>query len=135
MAFLDEIKDRLVAQGVGVYGTSIFLGAKAVIPAGAGPYLTLVDTGGSGSVKTHNNSSIERPTAQLCARATDYATAKAFLIAALAALGGQSGLFNVLLGTTWYLSITARQNPTDIGLDEAGRAMLVVNIDAEKQPS
>ena len=53
MPFLDEIKDRLVAQGVGTYGSNIFLGSKAVIPTGDGPYLSIIETGGTGAIRTH----------------------------------------------------------------------------------
>lgn len=136
MAFIYEIKDFLVAQGVGVYNTNIFIGSKALIPTGAGPYLTLADTGGSGSSRTHNNTATERPSLQLSARATAAPAARAMLVAAYAALGGANGLHNVILNGVSYLSITARQsNPVDIGSDDAGRAMFSLNFDAEKQPS
>lgn len=136
MPFVHEIKDRAVAQGVGTYGTSIFIGAKAVIPAGDGSYLTLVETGGSGSAKTQNNTATERPTLQAVARAKDVAVARAMLAAFYNALGGANGLHNVTLGGIFYLSITARQSiPTDIGTDASGRAMFSMNFDAEKQPS
>ncbi len=136
MPFLDEIAARLTAQGVGVVGTSIFLSSKSVIPAGAGPYLTIVETGGSGSAKTQNNTATERPTAQLTARGASYPSARTMLAAAYTALGGANGLHNVTLSGVFYLSVTARQaTATDVGMDEAGRAMVVLNIDAEKQPS
>lgn len=134
MAFIYEIKDRLVAQGVGTYGTNIFIGAKAVIPAGAGPYLSLVETGGSGAARTQNGFSTERPSAKLTCRATTLPAARTMLQAAYDALGGADGLHNITLGV-WYLSVTPTQSITDIGTDEAGRAMVVFNIDAEKQPS
>ena len=143
--FVHEIKDRLVAQGVGTYGTNIFIGAKAKIPAlgsneeptnGAGPFLSLVETGGSGSAKTQNDTATERPTLQIVTRATATPDARNMLIAAYAALGGANGLYNVTLGATFYLSITARQSiPTEIGTDDPGRAMFSMNFDAEKQPS
>lgn len=135
MAFLDEIAARLVSQGVGVLGTNIFLSSKTAIPSGNGPYLTLTETGGTGADRTQNNTALERPTAQLHARASSYLTARAMLKAAYLALGGPNGLHNVTLSGTWYLSVTARQNITDIGLDDAGRASVVFNIDAVKNPS
>lgn len=131
MAFLDEIVVQLVGAGVGVFGTNIFISSKAVIPTGAGPYLVLVETGGSGAVRTQNGTATERPTAQLSCRANSYASARAMLQAAYAALGGANGLYNVTLNGTFYISITARQNIADIGLDGAGRAMVAYNIDAE----
>lgn len=138
MPFLDEIANRLVAQGVGVKGSQlpngIFLGSGAEIPVGDGPYLSLIETGGSAPRRIHNvpGAHTQRPTAQITARAKSYSTARAMLKAAYDAL---DGVFNTTLSGTFYLSITARQEPTDVGLDELGRRMLVFNIEVEKQPS
>lgn len=134
--FINEIRDRLVAQGVGVFGTSIFKGSLAIIPDGPGPYLSLIETGGSGSARTHNDTATQRPTMQLVARASTYPAAYAMWLAAYNALGGANGLYNITLSGVFYLSITARQSaPTDIGVDEKERIMLDFNIDAEKAPS
>lgn len=135
MPFLDEIATALQAAGVGTINTNIFISSKAVVPTGPGPYLVLVETGGSGSAKTQNNTATERPSAQVSVRATSYSAARAMLNLAYVALGGANGRFNETLSGVYYLSITARQNPTDIGLDGAGRAMLAYNIDAEKASS
>ena len=135
MPFLDEIAAKLVAKGVGVSGTSIFVSSKAVIPTGNGPYLVLIETGGSGPARTQNDTATQRPTAQISVRAVAYPTARTMLKAAYDALGGANGLWNVMLSGTMYLSITARQEPTDIGLDGAGRPMVAFNIAVEKQPS
>jgi len=52
-----------------------------------------------------------------------------------AAYTALDGTYNTVLSGVFYQSITVRQEPTDIGLDELGRVMIVFNIDAEKQPS
>lgn len=141
MPFLDEIAARLVAQGVGTLGTgvglanSIYCTSKAIIPTGVGPYLTIIETGGSGSAKTQNNTATQRPTASLTARAATYTAARAMLVAAYNALGGANGLYNVVLSGVTYLSIVARQEPTDVGMDDSTRPMIVFNIAVEKQPS
>lgn len=135
MAFPYEIKDRLVAQGVGVYGTNIFIGTLALIPAGDGPYLSIIETGGTGAARTHNGSSTERPGAQILVRAKTMPLARVMLQAAYDALGGADGLHNIDLGAVRYLSITARQTITDIGTDGAGRVMVSLNFDFEKKPS
>jgi hypothetical protein len=135
MPFLDEIAARLVAQGVGTIGASIFLGSKAVIPAGDGPYLSLTETGGTGSERTHNGVAVAKPGAQILSRAKSYVVARARLKLAWDALGGDKGLHNVTLSGTFYQSITPRQQPTDVGLDAESRPMLSFNILAEKQPS
>jgi hypothetical protein len=132
--FLDDLATKLVAAGVGVLGTSLFLSSKAIIPAGAGPYLTLTETGGSGPTRIQNQSSAatERPTAQVAVRASTYAVARAKAKAAHTAL---DGIWNTTINGTVYLRIVARQEPTDIGQDEAGRVVVVFNLEAEKQPS
>lgn len=134
MPLLDEIAARLVAQGVGTTGSNIFLGSKAVIPTGAGPYLTLVETGGSGPTRIQNKTSAntQRPTAQVAVRAQSYSSARTMCKAAYDAL---DGVFNTVLSGTLYHSMTARQEPTDIGLDAVGRPVIVFNVDVEKNPS
>ncbi len=128
--FLDEISARLVAQGVGIVGSNIFLGSKAVIPDGDGPYLSLTETGGSAPTRIHNRSvaNTRRPTAQILVRAKSYLVARTM---AASAYGALDGVFNTMLSGVFYQSITARQEPTDIGLDALKRPMIVFNIDAE----
>lgn len=135
MPFLDEIKDRLVAQGVGTYGSDIFLGSNAVIPTGDGPFLSIIETGGTEPLRTHNGAPVTRPSAQLLARAKSIIVARTKLKLAYDALGGAQGLHNVTLSGTFYQSITPRQEPSDIGKDTDGRPMLVFNIGAEKVTS
>lgn len=134
MSFLNEIAARLVGAGVGVIGTNIFMSSHAVIPSGDGPYLTIIESGGSGPTRTQNQSSAstQRPTAQVMVRAANSPTGRAMLKAAYDAL---DGIFNTTLSGTYYLSVMARQEPTDIGQDDAGRAMVAFNILAEKQAS
>lgn len=134
MPFLDEIKDRLVAQGVGVFGSNIFLGSKAAIPPGPGPYLTLIETGGMAPTRVQNKASAntQRPMAQVAVRGINYVTTRSMLKAAYDAL---DGIFNTTLSGTFYHKVTARQEPTDIGQDADGRPTIVFNIEAEKIPS
>ena len=135
MPVLHELRDRLVALGVGVSGSNIFLGSKAAIPTGDGPYLSLIETGGSGSASTHNNTAVSRPTVQILCRAKGYDTARSKLKQAYDALGGDVGLHNIVLSGTYYQHLKARQQPTDIGLDSETRPMIVFNVDIEKNPS
>lgn len=134
MAFLDEIAAKLVAAGVGTLGTDIFLSSRAKIPDGDGPYLSIKETGGTGAKRTQT-SGVSRPTAQIMATADTYPVARAKLKLAWDALGGENGLTNVTLSGTVYLSVMARQEPTDIGLDARSRAMVGFNFDAEKKAS
>jgi hypothetical protein len=132
--FLDEIAARLVAQGVGVIGSNIILGSKGTIPTGDGPYLSLTETGGSAPTRVQNTpvASTQRPTAQIAVRAKSYTVARAMSRAAYLAL---DGIFNTSLSGVFYQSVTARQEPTDIGLDAQSRPVIVFNIACEKVPS
>src|SRR5678816_4477154 len=134
MSFLDEIAAKLANAGVGTIGGNIFLGSKAVIPEGDGPYISLLETGGSAPTRIQNQAgaNTQRPTAQILVRAKSYQTARNKSKEAYNAL---DGLFNTVLSGTYYQSVTARQEPTDIGLDDVGRPRLVFNIEAEKNPS
>lgn len=140
--FLDEIAAHLEANGVGTVGSDIFKGSRAKIPSkdtttglvAPGPYLSLTETGGSGPGRIHNVTTAhpQRPTAQIAVRATKYNLARAMANAAYLAL---DGVFNTTLSGTFYQSIVARQEPTDIGLDTLERVLITFNIDVEKQPS
>lgn len=136
MPFIDEISARLVAQAVGTLESNIFTSSHDIIPSGTGPYLSIIETGGSSPSLTQVDTATENPTAQLSCRATDPVLARAMLKAAYNALGGANGLHNVVLSGTAYLKIKPRQSITDVGEESAtGRAMYVFNIEAEKQPS
>ncbi len=74
----------------------------------------------------------QRPTAQIVVYAAYYETGRAKSKQAYLAL---NGIYNSTISGTFYQSITAIQEPTDIGLDDSGRAMIAFNIIAQKQPS
>ena len=133
MPFLDELAARLVAQGVGTVGSNIFLGSRAIIPPGPGPYLSLRETGGTGPTRIHNRNGAhtQRPTAHVLVRAATYPAARKMAQDAYTAL---DGVFNTTLINTFYQSITARQELTDLGLDADTRVMISFNVDAEKAP-
>ena len=139
MPFLEELRDRLVAQSVGVYGSTIFLGSGADLPKlgdtrGKGPFISMVETGGTAPTRIHNQSSAntQRPSASIIARGVSSQTTRAMAKAAYDAL---DGIFNTTLSGTFYQSVTAQQEPTDIGLDTEGRRMFSFNVRAEKAPS
>ena len=133
--FLDEIGAKLVADGVGVLGTSIFFSSAAIVPSGPGPFLTLSETGGMAPTRTQNKfgAATQQPTAQILVRATNYVVARDMCRAAYNSL---DGVFNATLSGVFYLSIKARQEPTDMGSESGtGRVQVVFNIEVEKQPS
>lgn len=128
---LDDIAARLVSRGVGTLNVNIFESTKSHTPQGDGPFLTLIETGGSGPTRVQNQdaAATKRPTVQVMVRAETWEAARAMAAAAYDAL---DGVYNVTLGGAFYVSITARQEPTDIGLEKGtARAMVAFNIDAE----
>ena len=134
MSFLDDLAVKLVGDGVGVLGTTLFLPSVAVIPAGAGPYITVSETGGVAPTFKQNQSAAatQRPTAQVLVRATSYPVARA---TALLAYQSLNGVWNTTINGVFYLRLVARQGPTDMGIDGNGRGQIVFNIEAEKAPS
>lgn len=68
--FNDEIKQRLVDMGVGTYGSNIISGSKGVIPDGDGPFLSIIETGGTAPLRVHNEARahVQRPSAQILVR-------------------------------------------------------------------
>lgn len=134
--FPEEIVARLESQGVGTFGDDIFIGSGSQIPTGPGPYLSLKESPGAGSRLTQNNTGVERPTAQIVARAVNPVEARAKAQAAYDALGGENNLYNITLSSVFYIALRNRQPPGNIGMDETGeRTMYSFNIEAEKYPS
>ena len=139
MPFLDEIAAKLVADGVGVIGSTIFLGSNAKLPAAddaksAAGFLTLIETGGFAPTRTQDQASAAtlRPTAQVMAHANSYKTARGLCRLAYLSL---DGIYNTALSGVTYVRMVAQQEPTDAGLDAASRTAIVFNVEAEKAPS
>lgn len=137
MNFSDDIVFRLVALGVCVLGSSadvpnsIYSSSNARIPPnGNGPTITVIETGGVGPTRVQNKTTpnTRRPTAQLFVKGNSSGTTYALALAAMSAL---DGTFNTVINGTTYLSIKARQEPTDIGLDP-NKIQYVFNLEAEK---
>ena len=139
--FLDDLSARLVAQGVGVANTSIFLSSMTVIPTDVGKsgkpksILLIRETGGAGPERTHNDGAVpafQRPSAQLMAVAPLYADA---YVMARKAYDALVTVRNMTLSGTWYREINPLQEPFDLGPDAANRAQVAFNVTAIKRPS
>jgi len=77
--FIEETVKLLVDAGVGTYNTNIFSTSSKDIPIGDGPYLSIIETGGTFPERTHNDTAapaFQRPTAKLVVRAKTYAAAR-----------------------------------------------------------
>jgi hypothetical protein len=127
---IDDVVKRLTDANVGTFGTNIFASAGAAIPAGAGPYLTIVETGGVAPMRRHddgNNPAYRRPSVQLMVRAQTYTAARTMLVSAFNALLAMQGM---TVNGTFYVLVTPKQDITDLGLEPGtNRPRLVVNFD------
>lgn len=133
--FLQDLVFILEREGIGVYGTDLFIGAKAVIPLGDGPYISIAETGGAGEEGTHNLSpdtpAYVRPTAQIVCRAKAYLTARAKAEECWLALN----FVNQFVNGTWYRTMSPRQEPFELPVDDKNRARSVFNIECVKRLS
>ncbi len=86
--FVEEVAKKLEDAGVGTRNVSIFATSLANIPQDEGPYLSIMETGGTGPLRNHNSSSPawQRPGAQIVARGSDYSAARTMARAAYDAL-------------------------------------------------
>ena len=133
--FLDDLMAVLVAAGVGTKSVDIFATSASQMPTGIGPYLSLIETGGTAPERTHNTihpPAYQRPGAQITVRAKSYAAARVMAKNAYDALGG---VRNTTISGVWYREISPVQEPFDLGLDENGRARVVFNVYGIKRPS
>jgi hypothetical protein len=121
----------LVANGA---ATTVYLSSAANIPDGDGPYLSLIETGGTGPeyVQNQANPAYQRPALQVVARAKNYVVARGMIAVAYNVLANKR---NQTLGSVWYRSIRPLQEPFDIGLDDRQRARCAFNVLAVKRPS
>lgn len=117
------------------YGVSLFLGTKAVIPNGNGPFVSIIPTAGLGDEGTHNASrdgiAYERPSAQIVFRS------ESFLVAWNAAQAGYAALnfVDTMVNGTWWRLCKPKQEPFDLGVDDKGKARVVFNLDTVKRLS
>ena len=130
---LDDLSGKLAVDGVGVLNTSIFTGSAANLPEGDGPFLVLIETGGMQGIRVQNQTAmrLRQPMVQIVTVGKSYA---ATLQMALAAFVSLDGVFNAVLGTTFYQRIVARQEPTDTGLDNVKRSRFSFNVEITKNP-
>jgi len=84
-----ELVKLLTTAGLATFGTDTFIGPGSDPPSGAGPYITIIDTGGRAPDETHNGSIYERLSAQIVIRAVDYQVARTRALAVWRELHGQ----------------------------------------------
>ena len=84
----EELVKVLSDASLATLGTDTFIGPAAVVPVGAGPFMTVIDTGGREPLETHDGLDYERLSAQVTVRASKYRTARTRALAIWRALDG-----------------------------------------------
>jgi hypothetical protein len=134
MSWGNDLVTILVNAGYGVYNTNIGLTSKWSIPSGNGPYTSIIETGGTGAVRTQNSApqaAYRRPGASITIRAISptIAKAKAELAYVLFA-----GVKNTYVNGVWYVEIVPLQEPFDMQTDDVGRQLYTFNVLGFKRP-
>lgn len=88
-AFEEEICKLIQNAGLATLGTDMFYGSLAQLPTTAGPFVSVIATGGLFPLQTHNNNNFSRPSAQIITRASSYVTARNKANAIHAVLNGK----------------------------------------------
>lgn len=134
MAVLEDLIVYGVAAGLGTAGTTIFKGSGAIYPVGDGPYVTLIETGGSGPEGTHNSlitPAYVRPSVQFVARGKVYDTVRAKLVQWYNLV---FDIRNQTINGTYWRQVVIVQEPFDLPPDSAGRVRLAFNANVVKRP-
>lgn len=133
--FLPDIIFLFEGANLGLsYGSNVFKGAKAKIPKGSGPFVSLIRTGGSGTEGTHNSVDVpayERLSGQVLVRASDYEVAEA-LADQLHDL--MWAVMNQLINGTYWRQLNVR-DVFELPLDDQERPRLAFNFDCVKRTS
>lgn len=87
--FEEELAKVVIDAGLATaIGTDVFLGPKAVLPTGNGPYIQFLDSGGTSPDQTHNGDKYERLSVQVVIRAKSTSTGRTRALAVWRALEG-----------------------------------------------
>lgn len=87
--FEEEMVKLIVDAGLGISGTSLFIGPSVVIPDGAGPFVLIKNTGGNSPLAAHSGVKIERLSLQVLVYATSYVTGRTRALAIWRLLDGK----------------------------------------------
>lgn len=132
MALLDALGARLATNGVGVVGTTIFLG---YMPDTPDVCVAVFEGKGNGPEHVFGASvvSIERPRIRVLVRAgkNDYPTARAAAVAARASLGV---IRNETISGVGFLTVTATSELYPLRIDDKERSMFGIDFVAWVTP-
>lgn len=121
---IDAMVARLIAATSATTQT-VFSSNAAALPAGPGPFLTLVETGGMAPDGTHNGGPLvyRQPAFQVTARGA-YPAARALADEAYVALTVTEQVWSGLR----FLRVRPLQEPFELAPDDNGRARVVFNV-------
>jgi len=132
MALLDALGDRLVADGVGTLGTTIFLG---YLPESPDACVAVYEDRGNGADQVFGTSSvaIERPAIRVVARAVrnDYPAARAKIIEVRNSLGD---IGDETISGVSFMCVIADSDPYPMGVDGRERAMFGLDLQGWVRP-
>lgn len=132
--FVDDLIALFVEAGLGLPGTDLLIGPRAVVNSTIAT-LTVVATGGTSPMGTHNSvdaPAYVRPSAQIVCRAPTLTLAEAKIQLAYNAL---YKVRNRFVNGVWYVQIKINQEPFPIAEDDNNLVRLVFNIDCTKRLS
>jgi hypothetical protein len=132
MTFPEDLVTVLESEGVGTGAVDLFISSKTSLPKDK-THLVIVETGGTGSLRTHNipGDAYENPSAQILARSISYVEARSLLARAYNAL---VKVRNQRINGTWYVEIRGLQKFIDLGLDENSHVRIAFNVLGNKRP-
>jgi hypothetical protein len=87
-----EIVQILENASLATFGTDTWIGPLAPMPTGDGPYIRVIDTGGSSPDRPHDNSVYENLSIQILVHALDYVAGRTRALAIWRLLDGQYGI-------------------------------------------
>ena len=132
MALLDALGDRLVADGVGTLGTTIFLGFMPPTPDAV---VVIYEARGNGPEHTFGAGvlAVERPLIRIIARAArnDYPAARTLMASARSSLGD---IRNETISGVKFMCVTPTSDPYPLRLDDKERALMGLDLVAWLNP-
>jgi hypothetical protein len=130
--WIDDLATVLVSAGVGVLNTNIFLTSKANLPSGNGPYISIIETSGTGPDNIQNAllPGYEYPGAQILVRGSE---ARPVITKIHEVWRAVASVRNQYINGVWYRDIHPQQNPYDLGVDDTGgRIHYAFNVIGDK---
>ena len=138
-SFMPDLIFLAAQAGYGSFGTTLFKGSLAIIPAtlptGYRAFISFNRTGGLGEEGTHNLSrdqiAYERPSAQIVSRADNPNDAETVIYE----LFDLYNFYDMFINGTWWRVCSPKQEPFDLGPDARSRIRYAFNIDSVKRVS